>query len=311
MNTANVANTAVALLKRESWEHRSFWLVPAVMSAIMLFLFLWAMLYAIPQSVGYDLWVDRMIRADSEDLKKFGVFFVAGLAAPFFVMMAFVIPFYLLDALYSERRDRSILFWKSLPVTDTATVLSKWGAVLIVFPAFVFATVALLSMVIALLTGIFTLFGGGNPWELVWSHYDLFGGLGSVMLFFYVEALWYLPVMGWFLLASAWAKKAPFLWAVLPPVAVAILEEMFFDSNHFLETVGERLIPFEGSQPFDERIERELEMFDGHLQFDASPGFDIGILADLFTTAGFWTGLLFAAACTAGAIWLRRYRDES
>jgi len=304
-------NSAIALLKRESWEHRSFWLVPGVLAGLMIIMFLWAMLYVIPDTIGYDLWVDRMMRAEPEAIDHLGSVFIPSLALPFVIIMAFMIPFYLLDSLYAERRDRSILFWKSLPVNDTMTVLSKWGAVLLVLPAMVFAIVIVLSLILTFLTGIFAIFGGGNAWTLVWQHYGLFSGGATLLIGFYAEALWYLPVMGWLMLASAWAKKAPFLWASLPPLAIAILEEMFFDSNRFLEMAGERLIPFEGTEGFDTRIEREFEMFDGHLQFSGTPGFDASLLGDLFATPGFWYGLIFTAACTAGAIWLRRYRDES
>lgn len=304
-------NTAIALLKRETWEHRSFWLVPAVMAGLMVLFFLWAMVYVVPHNIGYEHWVDRMSVSDHEALEQIGSYFIPGLAAPFFVMMAFVTMFYLLDSLYAERRDRSILFWKSLPVNDTVTVLSKWGAILLVFPAFVLSIVVVLSLVLTLLTGLFVMFGGGNPWTLVWQHYGLFDGLGATLTLFYVEMLWYLPFSGWLLLASAWAKKAPFLWAVLPPVAIAVLEEMFLDSNHFLEIVGKRLAPFGGEDGFGGRIEREFEMFDGNVTFSGSTGFDFSVFGDLFTTAGFWYGLVFAAVCTAGAIWLRRYRDES
>ncbi|HEX7029523.1 MAG TPA: ABC-2 transporter permease [Gammaproteobacteria bacterium] len=303
-------NTAIALLKRETWEHRSFWIVPTVIAGLMLFFFLYAMIYAMPHEIGYDLWVDRMSTSDHEALERIGTYLIPGLAAPFFMMMVFVSSFYLLDALYSERRDRSILFWKSLPVNDTATVFSKWGAVLVVFPAIVFAIVVLLSLLMTLLTGLFVIFGGGNAWTLVWQHYSLFDGLGAALTLFYVETLWYLPVMGWLLLASAWAKKAPFLWAALPPVGIAVLEKMFLDSDHFLDLVGGRLAPFGGAHGFEGRIEEELELFGDSVSLGTA-GFDYSVFGDLFTTAGFWYGLLFAAACTAGAIWLRRYRDES
>lgn len=304
-------NTAIALLKRETWEHRSFWIVPGVIAALMLFFFLYAMIYVMPHEIGYDLWVDRMSASDHEALETLGGYIIPGLSAPFFMMMIFVTAFYLLDSLYAERRDRSILFWKSLPVNDTVTVLSKWGAILLVFPVMVFAIIVALSIVLTLFTGIFVMFGGGNAWTLVWQHYGLFDGLGTLLVGFYAEALWYLPVMGWLLLASAFAKKAPFLWAVLPPVAIAILEKMFLDTDNFLDLIGSRLAPFGGEQGFDDRIENHFELFGGDIQLGAAPGFDVSIFGDLFTTAGFWYGLVFAAGCTVGAIWLRRYRDES
>lgn len=307
----NAMKTAIALLKREAWEHRAFWIVPSVMAGLLVLVFLWVVTYAIPRSIGYELFVDRLSRAHPEALERLGAVFIPGLAAPFFVMMGFVIAFYLLDALYSERRDRSILFWKSLPVTDTMTVLSKWGAILIVFPMIVFAVVLALSLVLTFLAGIVAMIGGGNPWALVWQHYNLFSGLGTLLVGFYVEALWYLPVLGWLLIASAWAKKAPFLWAALPPVALIVVEEMFFDTNYFLGVIGERLVPFEGSNFLSNKFEEDFEMFDGSLQFSGSTGADFSFFGALLATPGFWYGLVFAVVCTAGAIWLRRYRDES
>ena len=141
-------NTAIALLKRETWEHRAFWIVPSIIAGIILLMFLWAMIYVLPHEIGYDLWVDRMARSEHDALDKLGGLFIPGLSVPFMIMMVFVSMFYLLDALYAERRDRSILFWKSLPVSDTSTVLSKWGTVLFVFPAIVFSIVVVLSLVL-------------------------------------------------------------------------------------------------------------------------------------------------------------------
>lgn len=303
------ANTMFALLKREVWEHRTFWIVPSVIAGLIITLFAWAMIVVMPREVGYARWVEKMMRANNTELGDLGSIFIPGLAAPFFVMMVFVIGFYLLDALYSERRDRSILFWKSLPVTDTVTVLSKWATALVVFPFIVFAIIVALSIVMSLLAGIFVLFGGGNPWTLVWQHFGLFSGIGQVLLGFYVQALWYLPVMGWLLLASAWAKKAPFLWATLLPVGVMILEEMFLDTNRFFYLVTGRLVPFSGSEGLA-GLGRRFEGFGGNVQIDAT-FFNVSVLGELFTTPAFWTGLVFAAVCTGAAIWLRRYRDES
>src|SRR5690606_33380529 len=141
-----------------------------------------------------------------------------------------------------------------------ATVLSKWGAMIIVFPLIVFAVILALSLVLTLMAGIFVMIGGGNAWTLGWQRYSPIDGMATSLILFYVETLWYLPVMGWLVLASAWAKTAPFLWAVLPPVAIFMLEEMFLDSNHFLELVVNRLALFTGDDVISNALEREIEM---------------------------------------------------
>lgn len=310
-------NTMIALMKRELWEHKSFYWVPGIMAVLIFAAFLWGMGYVMPMEVGYEEWVAKMMDSDTEALAHVGANVLPGLAAPFFVMMAIVSAFYLLDSLYAERRDRSILFWKSLPVTDAQTVASKWLSVLVTFPALVLAAVFVLSFLMSLFTGFFVMAGGGSAWDLIWKHVGLFSGLYHTVIALAVTLLWYLPVMAWLMLASAWAKKAPFLWATLPWLGLVILEEMFFDTNNVLHLLGDRLTPFsDGMESFGENVEsfgdNELRLFGGNLRMSgdvASVNWDT--VAALFTSAGFWVGLIFAAACTAGAIWLRRYRDES
>lgn len=307
MNTT--INTAIALMKRETWEHRGFWMVPGIMAALMFLAFAWGMLYIIPTEIGVSAWVFKMIDSDADALGNVGAHMMPAVAAPFFFMMAIVTTFYLLDSLYSERRDRSILFWKSLPVTDTATVMSKWLAALVVFPAIVIATVVLLSLLMAIVTSVMILIGGGSPWELVWQHFSFFGGIGNIVLAFVIEALWYLPWMGWLLLASAWAKKAPFLWAVLPIGAVTVVEAMLFETTRFISFIGHRLAPF-GADIIGQSDPESLRLFGGDVRL-GSQLMNFDYLTSLLASAGFWGGLVFAAACTVGAIWLRRYRDES
>ncbi|MDX1442183.1 MAG: hypothetical protein R3270_00255 [Gammaproteobacteria bacterium] len=317
MNT-NIFTTQVALMKRELWEHKGFWMVPFVMAAVLFVLYLYSVGYILPTKVGLDIFVDRLMDSNPEALRKMSQMFVPGTSVPFLIMMGFVIPFYLLDSLYAERRDRSILFWKSLPITDASTVMSKWLSVFITFPAIVLATVGVLSIAMTLVMGIIVIFGGGSAWTLVWSNYGFFNGMFGVALLLLVQLLWYLPLMSWLMLASAWAKKAPFLWATLPPAALIILEEMFLDSNEFVRLLGSRLIPFgdedsfnnaailHGDGPGNTRLFGENVHIEG--SFDT---FSLSVVGDLFTTPEFWTGAIFAAACTAGAIALRRYRDES
>src|SRR5688500_3753928 len=54
--------------------------------------------------------------------------------APIMLTTLIIAFFYGLDALHGERRDRSILFWKSLPVSDRTPVLSKVLVMMAVLP---------------------------------------------------------------------------------------------------------------------------------------------------------------------------------
>src|SRR6202022_4720113 len=115
-----------------------------------------------------------------------------------------VAVFYCLDALHGERRDRSILFWKSLPVSDRTTVLSKAAIPLVVLPLFGFA-LSVATQVILLLWSTVVLMGSGvspAPW---WAELRFIEML--VVLLYGISAftLWHAPMYAWLLLVSGWA----------------------------------------------------------------------------------------------------------
>lgn len=305
-------NTMIALLKREAWEHRSIWMVPSAMAALSFVMFLWVTLYVIPHNANMDNMVADFARFDRAQLSGVHGVLLSSLLVSLAMVSTFVMFFYLLDSLYAERRDRSILFWKSLPVTDTATVFSKWLTALVVIPFVTAAIAVILHFIFTVLGGFIVAAWGANPWAIVWSTYNPFGALWNGVVVYLVNMLWYLPLFGWLLLCSAWAKKAPFLWAVLPPVAIGIIERIFFGSRELLGAIGSRLAPYPvHNDAFVKSVESDIEAFGGHVRLGGLPHLDAEIFLDMFSSAGFWGGLVFAAACTAGAIWLRRYRDES
>jgi ABC-2 type transport system permease protein len=222
---------------------------------------------------------------------------------PLALVTTIVLVFYLLDCLYAERKDRSILFWKSLPVSDGLTVLSKLLVALLLVPLGVFALGLVLSLA---LTGIWQVnaFLGRLPaipgWDMAgWLQTEL-----ALLLCFAVGALWYAPCAAYLLLVSAWARRNPFLWLILPPVAAQILERVAFGTHYVASFIGYRLF---GIWP---------KLF-GHMQFgrgrahllgSALAQLDLGAaLADL----DLWLGLAAAAGLTFAAIRIRRYRDDT
>jgi ABC-2 type transport system permease protein len=204
--------------------------------------------------------------------------------------------FYCLDALYGERRDRSILFWKSLPLSDLETVLSKVITPMVILPLVTFA-VAVVTQWIMLLMSSAVLLGSGLSVATLWTHASLFQSWPT--LFYHlltVHGLWYAPIYGWLLLVSAWARRAPFLWAVLPPVAIAAVEKIAFNSSHFGALVVQRAIGGPGGDNF---MASSLSM-DPLMHF--RPG-------NFLISPGLWMGLAIAAAFLAAAVRLRHYRE--
>jgi ABC-2 type transport system permease protein len=279
------------LVRRELWENRSLYLAPLIVEGFVLFGFLISAM-TLPRRIGAILALDP-----ANQYEKLSMPFHA--AAGLVVVIAFVVGFfYCLDALHSERRDRSILFWKSLPLSDRTTVLSKASIPLVVLPLFVYA-IAVIAQVIMLLVSTLVLLGNARGLAALWSHVKFIQSPLALLYGLIAISLWHAPVYAWLLLVSAWARRATVLWVVLPLVAIAMFESIAFRSSHFAAWLGYRLIgwfqlaftdPPKGSAAAMEPL--------AHL----APG-------TFLSTPGLWLGLIFAAGFLAAAIRLRRNRE--
>src|SRR5262249_27155182 len=152
----------------------------------------------------------------------------AAIAYGISMVMHIAVFFYLLDALQGERKDRSVLFWKSMPVSDTTTVLSKLFTGLIVSGAIVGVVAIATILARLLILSVVMLIGGANPIPM-WANLQLFEMMAAVIYWQMIAvALWYAPVAAWLLLVSAWAKRVTILWAVLTPIAIGVVERVAF-----------------------------------------------------------------------------------
>jgi ABC-2 type transport system permease protein len=120
-----------------------------------------------------------------------------------------------------------------------------------------------------------------------------------VILLYGVAALqlWYAPIYGWLLLISAWARRSPFLWAVLPPFAIGIFEKIAFKTSYVGLLLRDRFIG---------HMEHAFVLTKGVHQLDSISQLTPG---NFLSTPALWIGLLFAAACLAAAVRLRRNRE--
>nr|WP_314631176.1 hypothetical protein [uncultured Janthinobacterium sp.] len=144
-------------------------------------------------------------------------------AAPLFLALGFLVFFYCLSALYDERRDRSVLFWKSLPVSDAQTVLSKAAIALLVAPLIVAAAASLTSLALLLILSGVLAANGIHVFAELASSPGLYLGPLRVFGLLPVYCLWALPTVGWLLMVSSWARSKVFLWAIGVPLLVLIL----------------------------------------------------------------------------------------
>jgi ABC-2 type transport system permease protein len=275
-------------VRRELWENRSIYVAPLIVAVVVLFGFLIS-------TVGMPERRQGVLLLDPAHQRAL-IGAPYNMAAMILIFTAFIVGvFYCLDALQSERRDRSILLWKSLPVSDFTTVLSKAAIPFVILPVVVFAIIVLVQFLMLLWSSAVLLSSGLAA--TTWTRFNLFQQSVILLYSLIVIALWHAPIYGWALLISGWARRAMFLWAVLPLLAIGVLEKLAFDTLHFASMLKDRVFGA-GDTAFAFQPHRGVSI-DSLVQL--TPG-------RYLTTPGLWIGLAFAAAFVAIAVRQRRYR---
>jgi ABC-2 type transport system permease protein len=266
-------------MQRELWEYRSIYIAPLVVAGVALFAFLFTTLgrsLATPD-------LDRRLEILQDPYHFvtgmiFGAGFIVGLA-------------YCLGTLNNERKDRSILFWKSLPVSDLTTVLSKMIVATIVIPLVAFGIVIVTEWIMLLMSSLVAM-GSGLRLSTLWDGTLFKDWLMLLYHIVSVHMLWYAPIYAWLLLASAWARRGAVLWAVLPPLAIGSFERLAFRTTHFFDYLMYRVT--------------------GGPEADAMrglPDHTMQIMPARFLAApGLWGGLIVAGIFLAAAIRVRKYQ---
>lgn len=281
------------MIRREIWERRAIWLFPAIVGGLVILAALFGRVEFMDTAQIQGTAVGRAY------LVAFGIVF--------YTVASLYSTLYLLDCLYDDRRDRSILFWKSLPLSDTATVLSKLAVGLLVIPlvCFVAADVAALFTAFILSVRARSLVGGA-----LWQA-DLWLQVQALWLYVIATtAIWYLPLAGWLMVVSAWARRAVMMWAILPPLALYFIERWFLGTHVVTQVLGRHLIGY-AAAAF--RGDGNSLWLDG--TGDASTPVTAGV-GHLMNFAGFfanphtWIAVALGAALIFVAIQLRLRRTE-
>src|SRR5215469_12755156 len=295
VDTVAVAPTAIPAMRllywsvrRELWEYRSIYLAPLAAAGVFF--------------LGFLVTAPHLAGTMRKSSAMAGMQMHKALAQPYDMAAGFLMAIamfvgaaYCLGALYNERRDRSILFWKSLPVSDTTAVLAKACIPLVILPLVTVGVTVALHFVMLLIHSA-VLAATGQSVATLWA--QILPIQMWFMLLYHliaVHSLWHSPFYGWMLLVSSWAKRAAFLWAALPVLAIGALERLFFNTSYFFQFLGYRLAGNESAiaPAKDWPINPMTHITPGH--FLLSPGL--------------WTGLIFTALCLAGAVRMRRYRS--
>jgi ABC-2 type transport system permease protein len=279
-------------VRRELWENRSLYIAPLIVAAVIVFGFL-CTTAGLPERRRAVLLLNDSVQ------QRQAIEMPYDIAAMMIMFTSFIVGiFYCLDALYGERRDRSILFWKSLPVSDLTTVLSKIIIPLVVLPLISFAVIIVTQLMIFLISSVIFLLNGISPGTTL-THTNLFQNTLILAYGLCALSLWHAPTYSWMLFVSSWVKRAAFLWALLPIIAIAFFEKITFGTQYFYSAMKYRLTSW-AAEAFAFRTgPKGTPILDSLSQL--TPG-------NFLSTPGLWLGLLFAAGCLIAAVRFRRYR---
>lgn len=285
-------------VRREIWENRAVYLAPLAVAALVLFGFAIS-LHGLPQAARILAGQKPTAPAELMAYSRQSMVLMTPQFTPAAILVAALIwaVFYSLASLNAERRDKSVLFWKSLPVSDRTSVLSKAFMPLVVVPPVVFVVMLATQAIMAAVSSAVIAANGVDP-AVLWSRMPTPAGIVLGLAWGLVaQSLWYAPIVGWLMLVSAWAKRMTFLWAVAPPLGICLVELIAFHTHYAWDLLNSRLK--DGLAAFTVGGLGKAPIHDAS-QIDPMP---------FFTNPGLWGGLVFAAAALAVCVWLRRRND--
>jgi ABC-2 type transport system permease protein len=316
-------NRLMALVKREFWENKgAFRTTPMVIGGIYIVLSLMFIITFNHFDNEFQSLKELTRFIEQQDTVLLGKIFyavtISVIPSLFTLVLAFVVFFYLLGSLYDDRKDRSILFWKSLPASDTMTLVSKLLAAMVLAPVIFWIAYVVTQIVLMLIASVVVMSLGENPWTLLTSLGSPFKGWSMVLLSYLAQSVWALPLYGWLMLVSAFAPRIPLLFAILPPVVIAVLQiwieflQTFTLKKNLFGVIGEWVANSPLIMSVDDHGNDSLEISLGAPLTDTF-GHEVTVanIFDRLFSLNMLAGLAIAAVFLAAALWLRRRATES
>jgi ABC-2 type transport system permease protein len=301
-----------ALIKREILDNKNgYILVPLILAAISLLLVIFS-------ALGFASF--SMTGAGGQKFSSLSSVIQSGLAtspekipmviaasywlfgALPWIALPFVIFFSLLGSLYEERRDRSILFWKSMPVSDAKEILARFVTPVFIGPLIFMAVILALQLATAIVQSL-AMLPQDIPVSTMWPLAQMAEGWLTAIVYYLLWVLWALPVLAWVLLVSSFASRMPFVWAILPPFVLIVVERLFFGSNYGYQWLSLHLGDW------------KTDLFQGAISdFKGSMDTSISLFPSLiwqgigisFSSLQFWLGLVIAAGLLFAAAEFRK-----
>lgn len=299
----------LALIRREIWEHRSIYVTPMAIASIVTLGVLAMLIFASGFAAELDAVIFGATNIAGETERKAALtLYFLGTSWLFLVALAILTVFYCLDSLYAERKDKSILFWRSMPVTDAETVISKLIIALLVIPVAAIIGIIVTHLVNLVVTSVWVSMKGGDASLLIWGSVSLLDNWLAAVIVILATGIWMSPFIGWFLFVSAYTKRSPLLMAFMPLFLLALLEKIILRTHVFAEHVlgrgdGMPLI----------RTDNIKRFFDEEQWRIAEGATSLLVHLDIvrfLTSSATWAGIIVCGLLSTAAIYVRRYRDE-
>ncbi|MDG2457001.1 MAG: hypothetical protein P8N10_05260 [SAR86 cluster bacterium] len=218
------------------------------------------------------------------------------LGFPVAFVMIFAVLSYSLGTFFEERKDKSIIFWRSLPISDLETVLSKVFVVVFIAPLIILPALIFLHMVALFSASIFFAVSDIVPFTWIWNAYSITDWF-RIIFSLWMQLLWSLPILAWLMLAGAYSRK-PIVAAVLPLVGIIAIERVVLGSGVFLATAIERMQPWSLMSSFPKQYE-ELRVV------------EIADIPLLLATQEFWYGMLISILLISAIVYVRSRSEYS
>ena len=298
-------NALKAIIRRELQEHKwGFvylpWIVGAFMSLVVVMVYLGLTEvntenFKFSTDVFADSEVVQSMKEATFEQRRAAI--KAGLLVlgfPLVIALGFAILAYSLSTFFDERKDKSIIFWRSLPVSDSFTVFSKLIVALVVAPLLVIPALLFLHLVSVTAGSIYFAVSDIVPFTWAWQAYPWLDWI-RVIFSLWMQSLWSLPIITWIMLAGAYSRK-PVVAAILPPVVVVLVEGVSLSSSVFLDSLFERVQPWSRASSFPKEYE----------------SLGVAELSDiplLFGMTEFWVGILVSSVFIYLTIYFRSKSD--
>lgn len=291
----------LAPFKREVWEHQtSFVGVFAALGGLLIILLLFV---AINGGDGSTISVNISFDDEKTDEPfslnhlidtKLNILIVSLLHA-FVLISTIVTVYYQLGSLYDDRKDRSILFWKSLPISETQTVITKFLTGVYIIPIFALVIGVITSFILSMIFSVWLPMMSDYGFIEIWGKFSFISGVFLSFVFIVVTGIWISPFCAWLLFASAASKRSPLMLATLPPILIVAAEKMFVGKSYLLMLLDMYRPDMQA-----------LEEYDNNMSMDT-----ISALIDSFIMGPqIFVGLAVTGLLLAASVWLRNNRYE-